>query len=197
MKYVILSIFFISQLFSQNVEEVKSDWSIYAGLSSMSASADSYEYETVDPGRKVGFNAGVIRTVSEKLDVGIGYTQRGWTDSAYYVDLGTNIDEDWSLSGIDIFATYDLFEVGNGGSFWVGPSFTILTSVEGELKTSSGQTVSDDAEIDDNDISILIGASIPLGGSGSNLSLGYQRSIIEVDNFIFFNQLFARVSFPL
>ena len=69
--------------------------------------------------------------------------------------------------------------------------------MEGELKTSSGQTVSDETEIDDNDISILIGASIPFGGSGSNLSVGYQRSIIEVDNFIFFNQLFARVSFSL
>lgn len=197
MKFLILSTILISQLFSQNVNEVKSDWSIYAGISSMSASADSYQYETVDPGRKVGLNFGVIRSVSKKLDVGVGYTQRGWTDSAYYVDLGVNVDEDWSLSGIDLFATYDLFEIGNGGSVWVGPSFAILTSLEGELKTSSGQTVSDETEIDDNDISILIGASIPFGGSGSNLSVGYQRSIIEVDNFIFFNQLFARVSFSL
>tara|TARA_B100000212_G_C27331159_1_gene514687 strand:- start:142 stop:735 length:594 start_codon:yes stop_codon:yes gene_type:complete len=197
MKLLILSMILMSQLFSQNVDEIKSDWSIYAGLSSMSASADSYDYETVDPGRKVGFNFGVIRAVSKKLDVGVGYTQRGWTDSAYYVDLGMNIDEDWSLSGIDIFATYDLFEFGNGGSVWAGPSFTILTSVEAEFKASSGETISDETEIDDNDISILIGASIPLGGSGSNLSVGYQRSIIEVDNFIFFNQLFARVSFSI
>jgi len=199
-RLLVLTLIVFSQLFCQEwkeTDQLDMSWSLYGGISSMSATADSYDYETVDPGRKTGFSFGAIKPISEKLSVGVGYMQRGWTDSAYWTSVDANIDEDWTISGIELWATYNLFNIGNNGSFWIGPSYAILSSVEAEFDVVGGGSISDDADIDDNDLSIMFGVSLPVGSSGAALNLGYQRSIIEVDDFILFNQFFVNVSFKI
>ena len=199
-RLVLIMLIVLSQLFSQDwkdVEQYDSSWSIYGGISSMSATADSYDYETVDPGRKTGFSFGAIKPISQNMNIGVGYMQRGWTDSAYWPSLGVDIDEDWTISGIELWATYNLFKFGNGGSFWAGPSYAILSSVEAEFNIVGGETLSEDNDIDDNDLSIMFGLSFPVGTSGTALNVGYQRSIIEVDDFVLFNQFFVDFSFRL
>ena len=197
LRIMVITLVLCSQIFSQNVEEAsRGNWSIYGGISSMSASADSYEYSTVDAGRKMGFNVGAMRTISEKWTVGFGYTQRGWTDSAYYTDLMVNVDEDWTFSGIELWGTYNIFPAGNG-NFWIGPSLLIMNSAEVEFDVQNGGSVSQDADVDENDLSLLLGISIPVGGNGSALNLGYQRSLKEVDDFVIFNQFFVDFSFPI
>tara|TARA_Y100001935_G_C17167194_1_gene438329 strand:+ start:103 stop:696 length:594 start_codon:yes stop_codon:yes gene_type:complete len=192
---LIISVFYTT-LFGQSLEQnIKSDWKIYGGISSMSATADSYNYSTIDPERKIGFNIGVVKSISDKASVGVGYTTRGWKDKAYWIDLGADVEEDWTISGIEIFATYDLFQVGNA-TLWAGPSYAILTNIEAEFKVA-GQSISEDSDIDDNELSIIFGASFPIGAGDTSLNLGYQRSLIEVDNFLIFNQIFAEISFEI
>ena len=95
-RLLVLTLIVFSQLFCQEwkeTDQLDMSWSLYGGISSMSGTADSYDYETVDPGRKTGFSFGAIKPISEKLNVGVGYMQRGWTDSAYWPSIDANIDD--------------------------------------------------------------------------------------------------------
>ena len=196
-KIAIVTIILFSQIFSQELENNENPWSFYGGISTMSASGD----EIIEPGRLMGFNIGIMRTVSENLTVGAGYTKRGFSDSFYLVDYNVNADIEWNLSGIELFATYNLFPIGNG-NFWAGTSYAVINNAdyEADLETVDGQDVLDiDEEVDfeENDFSLLLGMSIPVGTDGSYLNVGYQRSLVEINDAVTFNQIFAELSFPL
>jgi len=70
----------------------------------------------------------------------------------------------------------------------------MLTNAEYEASVTDSEDgyvygqVSGDADIDDNDLSIMLGLSFPVGNR-SELNLGYQRSITKVDDLLIFNQL--------
>ena len=169
---------------------------VYIGASSMSASGSSTYWEVVDPGRTIGFNIGLMKPINEKVTVGAGYTKRGWTDESYWVDFDANIDEEWDISGIELWATYNLFNFSNGGNFWVGPSYAILTNVDLEMTNiDNGISVSVDDDIDDNDLSLMLGVSFPFGSNF--LNVGYQRSLMKVDDTFLLNQFFIDYSFGL
>ena len=197
-KILIITIILFSQIFSQELENNENNpWSFYGGISSMSASGD----EVIEPGRLMGFNVGIMRSVSEKLTVGAGYTKRGYSDSFYLIDYNVNTDVDWDLSGIELFATYNLFPIGNG-NFWAGTSYAVINNAEYEadIESVDGQDIlalDDEVDFEENDLSLLLGISIPVGTNGSYLNVGYQRSLVEINDALTFNQIFADLSFPL
>lgn len=154
---------------------------VYIGASSMSASYDS-DY---DFGRKNGLNFGLMKPINDKTTFGVGYTNRGYILSDSWDEFEVNI------TGFELWATYNLFDLANGGNFWVGPSFAILT--EGELKYSG--YYKEDFEIDDNDLSLMFGISFPF--ASNSINLGYQRSLTKVNDDIIFNQFFIDYSFGL
>lgn len=152
---------------------------VYIGASSMSASYDT----DFDIGRKNGLNFGLMKPINDKTTFGFGYTNRG-----YLVDIYDEMEV--NITGFELWATYNLFDLANGGNFWVGPSFAILT--EGDIKYNS---YTDDFNIDDNDLSLMFGISFPF--ASNSINLGYQRSLTKVNDDIIFNQFFIDYSFGL
>lgn len=190
-RILVLTFILLSNVFSQeDTSEHVGVWSFYGGISSMGASVDIDDY---DESREMGFNLGLMRSVSDKWTVGVGYSQRGWSGDGYNSIIDEYYKEEWELSGIELWATYNVFPLGNG-TFFFGPSLLILNEADFKLEVY-GETFSDEVDIDDNDFSIILGVAMPLS-TGSSLNFGYQRSINELEDSILFNQLFMEISIP-
>jgi len=190
-RILVLTFILLSNVFSQeDTSEHVGVWSFYGGISSMGASVDIDDY---DESREMGFNLGLMRSVSDKWTVGVGYSQRGWSGDGYNSIIDEYYKEEWELSGIELWATYNVFPLGNG-TFFFGPSLLILNKADFKLEVY-GETFSDEVDIDDNDFSIILGVAMPLS-TGSSLNFGYQRSINELEDSILFNQLFMEISIP-
>lgn len=190
-RILVLTFILLTNVFSQEASENVGVWSFYGGISSMSASVDlDTDY---DENREMGFNLGLMRSVSDKWTVGVGYSQRGWSADAYDSFYDEYYKEEWELSGIELWATYNVFPLGNG-TFFFGPSLLMLNEADFKQEVD-GETYSDEVDIDDNDFSIILGVAMPLS-SGTSLNFGYQRSINEIDDLVLFNQLFMEISFP-
>ena len=191
-RILVLTFILLSNVFSQeDASEHVGVWSFYGGISSMGASVDVDD--DYDESREMGFNLGLMRSVSDKWTVGVGYSQRGWSADGYDSYYDEYYKEEWELSGIELWATYNVFPLGNG-TFFFGPSLLILNEADFKVE-ALGESYSDEFDIDDNDFSIILGVAMPLG-TGSSLNLGYQRSINEIEDFILFNQLFMEISIP-
>ena len=100
-----------------------------------------------------------------------------------------------------MFATYNLFPIGNG-NFWAGTSYAVINNAdyEADLETVDGLDVlaiDEEVDFEENDFSLLLGMSIPVGTDGPYLNVGYQRSLVEINDSVTFNQIFADLSFPL
>jgi len=190
-RILVLTFILLSNVFSQeDTSEHVGVLSFYGGISSMGASVDIDDY---DESREMGFNLGLMRSVSDKWTVGVGYSQRGWSGDGYNSIIDEYYKEEWELSGIELWATYNVFPLGNG-TFFFGPSLLILNEADFKLEVY-GETFSDEVDIDDNDFSIILGVAMPLS-TGSSLNFGYQRSINELEDSILFNQLFMEISIP-
>tara|TARA_Y100000748_G_scaffold290822_1_gene277791 strand:- start:405 stop:1022 length:618 start_codon:yes stop_codon:yes gene_type:complete len=170
-----------------------SEGSFYGGILSMGARFDGETaYQSAKNDRKIGFNLGYQFPFNEKWIAGIGYTKRGYGEE-YSDDPWETYTSSYDISGFEFWAKYHLTQMGSA-NLWIGPSFTILTDAEYELKwinSESGnviESLSGDLEIDDNDLSIMLGLSFPVGNR-SELNFGYQRSITKIDDVLIFNQL--------
>ena len=217
-KLLLVSLIVFSQLFSQELKEndqSDNSWSIYGGIVSMGGSGlDALQgYDSARTGRNdssiISFEFGVIKAVSEKIDVGVGYTQRGWNTTyeiiGYYDDY--DYDEDWSASAFEFWATYDLIDFENDMSFWIGSSFAILSNIEVEHNIDNEYAGDPNFAID-NDFSVMFGMTFPLGSDGNALKAGYQTSITDINitnsdsNYSFedgftFNQFFVNLTYNL
>lgn len=186
-KWLIVVFLMISTIFAQ--DDDGSGVSVYVGLQSMNASGDY----CVDCSGSMGFSAGISKPISDKLTIGGGISQRGFKDKSYWTAIDANVDEEWTITAFEIWCTYVLFDTGNV-TVWAGPSFAVLNNIEAEFKDDFGNKVEVDEDIDDNDISIMFGISLPVGDSGNSLHAGYQRSIVDVDDEFIFTQLFVSFS---
>ena len=221
-KLLLVSLIVFSQLFSQELKEndqSDNSWSIYGGIVSMGGSGlDALQgYDSARTGRNdsstISFEFGVIKAVSEKIDVGVGYTQRGWNTTyeriGYYDDY--DYDEDWSASAFEFWATYDLIDFENDLSFWIGSSYAILSTIEKSAQANDDGYVDNDSDNEfdiDNDFSLMFGITLPAGSDGIALKAGYQTSITDINitnsdsNYSFedgfkFNQFFVNLTYNL
>ena len=187
-KAICLALIMLSFTYAQDGEAYGfSEGSAYGSLLSMGGSAEG---DSADE-REMGFNLGYQFPLNEKWTAGIGYTKRGF---GYEDEYDGQIDKiSYDISGFEFWAKYHLTQMGNA-NLWIGPSFAMLTNAEYESSTIDSEDgyvygqVSGDADIDDNDLSIMLGLSFPVGNR-SELNLGYQRSITKVDDLLIFNQL--------
>ena len=93
-------------------------------------------------------------------------------------------------------------EFRGNGNFWAGTSYAVINNAEYEadIESVDGQDIlalDDEVDFEENDLSLLLGISIPVGTNGSYLNVGYQRSLVEINDALTFNQIFADLSFPL
>jgi len=181
-KLLMVSLIVFSQLFSQELKENdQSDngWSIYGGMASMGAGAgieDLQDYDGRDYSRNTAFEFGVIKAVSHEIDIGIGFSKRGWSEG---IDTWKTYDEDWSASAFELWGTYDLFNLENDISFWIGSSYAILSTIEVEVE-DDGDDYSQEFDIA-NDFSVMFGVTLPAGSDGNTFKVGYQSSLGEVE----------------
>lgn len=207
-KLLMVSLILFSQLFSQEVKENdQSDngWSIYGGIAGMGGGSGIEEvrgYDGRDYSKNSAFEFGVMKAVSEKIDLGVGFSKRGWSEG--FDDSWTTYNEDWSASAIELWATYDLFNIKNDANFWIGSSYAILSTIEVE-GLDAGDDFSDKLDID-NDFSVMFGVTLPVGSDGNTFKVGYQTSLGEVeitdDDWYFnggpkFNKLFVNFTYSL
>ena len=190
-KYTLITLILCSQIFSQTLdrgveeeEKKESNWHIYGGILSMSGSYDAkddyyglYWDDAEDLDSMNSFNFGIMKSLSERFNIGIGYTKRGgetWHSFEY--------------TGFEVWTTVNLFSVGSGVA-WVGPSYMIPTSVESVYIDSYPDGGDDDSyERDltdvldfDNNLSLTLGISFPIGEDGIALHLAYQTSLSPVE----------------
>ena len=217
-KYILITLILCSQIFSQTwdrgVEEEEKkepNWHVYGGLLSMSGSYEANHWwddtERHDLGSMNSFNVGIMRSLSERLNIGIGYTQRGGETSSY---------SSLEYTGFELWTTVNLFSVGSG-VVWVGPSYMIPTSVEivydegdydEEDYDDGGETYDLTEDYDfDNNLSLTLGLSFPVGEAGMALHLAYQTSLSPVEEVLKedsdyiteydFDQIMINLSIPL
>ena len=182
-KLLMVSLIVFSQLFGQELKEndpSDNGWSIYGGMQSMDGGeVDVRGFDVRGFSNKTAIEFGVIKAVSEKIDLGLGLSERGWSETNFDRD-----DIDWSASAIELCATYDLFNLKNDWSFWIGSSYAILSTMEqGYQADEDGNVHIDfDNEFDiDNDFSMMFGITLPAGSDGNSFKVGYQTSLGEVD----------------
>ena len=153
-------------------------WSIYVGVLSMGS--DKEGSQSIG-----GISAGVSYSANERLTYGVGLTQRGFKQKAeiYYYENDEDerdddrrilnfsddddecfIDycagendyfEDFAFSGIELWATYDVFSRQNF-SVWTGFSYAYLFEVE-EENDFWGDDITFENSVSEHDYGLMLG----------------------------------------
>jgi len=174
-------------------------FSIYGGLQSMSASGDYIqEGESV-----IGLSVGAAYGINDKLVVGAGISERGFSDTATWTIDGVIIDleEEHSWTAITVWCAYTLYSTDRI-SLWVGPIYAALTSQDTEVTdVNSGSSVTADRDFDGGDLALMLGISTPVGESMA-IHIGYQygistmeQTLLVENNEFSLNQLFVNMSY--
>jgi len=175
MKKVILVMLIMTSIsFAQ--DDTVSPWSLYGGFTSMGAGEEIFiEDVDVDLGRANGFTLGFGYALNDKVTIGAGLGQRGFSvdvPDLFGEDTGfdSNIDAKVQVKGIEFWMSYTLMDNGNF-SLWAGPLYAHLYETEGSFFG-----VSESESITDSDYGLIIGGSVPLRENIS-INAGYYRSL--------------------
>jgi hypothetical protein len=172
-----LLIILIMLTMSYTQDETVSPWSVYGGFTSMGVGEDIVVDDDTNPdiGRTNGFTLGFGYALNEKVTIGAGLGQRGFSvdvPDLFGGDTGfdSNIDAKVQVKGIEFWMSYTLMDNGNF-SLWAGPLYAHLYQTEGSFFG-----VSESESITDSDYGLMVGGSVPLRGNIS-INAGYYRSL--------------------
>ena len=170
-KIAICFLLLLTTVFAQ--DDTTSPWSVYGGYASMGIGEEYDFYVNMDSGRTNGFTLGFGYALNEKITIGAGLGQRGF--SIDVTDLTGN-DLDLSgilkakMKGVEFWMSYTLMDNGNF-SLWAGPLYAHLYQ-----STGSFAGISESESITDSDYGLMFGGSVPLRGNIS-INAGYYRSL--------------------
>jgi len=175
-KVILVMLIMTSMSFAQ--DDTVSPWSLYGGFTSMGAGEEiSIEDVDVDLGRANGFTLGFGYALNEKITIGAGLGQRGFSidlvdlfddGDGNELDFGANVKA--KVKGVEFWMSYTLMDNGNF-SLWTGPLYAHLYETEGSFAG-----VSESESITDSDYGLMFGGSVPLRGNIS-MNAGYYRSL--------------------
>ncbi|MEO2116022.1 MAG: outer membrane beta-barrel protein [bacterium] len=173
-KVILVMLIMTSMSFAQ--DDTVSPWSLYGGFTSMGAGEEIFiEDVDVDLGRANGFTLGFGYALNEKVTIGAGLGQRGFSvdvPDLFGGDTGfdSNLDAKAKVKGVEFWMSYTLMDNGNF-SLWAGPLYAHLYK-----STGSFAGVSESESITDSDYGLMFGGSVPLRGNIS-MNAGYYRSL--------------------
>ena len=175
-KIAICFLLLLTIVFAQ--DDTTSPWSVYGGYASMGVGEefDTEDYD-VDSARTNGFTLGFGYALNEKITIGAGLGQRGFSidlvdlfddGDGNELDFGANVKA--KVKGVEFWMSYTLMDNGNF-SLWAGPLYAHLYETEGSFAG-----VSESESITDSDYGLMFGGSVPLRGNIS-MNAGYYRSL--------------------
>ena len=177
-KIAICFLLLLTTVFAQVRYIEVSPWSLYGGYASMGV-GEEFDTEDVDVdlGRTNGFTLGFGYALNEKITIGAGLGQRGFSiDLVDLFDDGDDNELDFGanvkvkVKGVEFWMSYTLMDNGNF-SLWAGPLYAHLYETEGSFAG-----VSESESITDSDYGLMFGGSVPLRGNIS-MNAGYYRSL--------------------
>ena len=177
-KIAICFLLLLTTVFAQVRYIEVSPWSLYGGYASMGV-GEEFDTEDVDVdlGRTNGFTLGFGYALNEKITIGAGLGQRGFSiDLVDLFDDGDDNELDFGanvkvkVKGVEFWMSYTLMDNGNF-SLWAGPLYAHLYETEGSFAG-----VSESESITDSDYGLMFGGSVPLRGNIS-INAGYYRSL--------------------
>jgi len=176
-KAILVMLIMTSMSFAQVRYIEVSPWSVYGGFTSMGVEEEIVidAEKDVDIGRTNGFTLGFGYALNEKVTIGAGLGQRGFSvdvPDLFGGDTGfdSNIDAKVQVKGIEFWMSYTLMDNGNF-SLWAGPLYAHLYETEGSFFG-----ISESESITDSDYGLMVGGSVPLRGNIS-INAGYYRSL--------------------
>ena len=173
-KAILVMLIMTSMSFAQ--DETVSPWSVYGGFTSMGVGEEMFIDDVdVELGRTNGFTLGFGYALNEKVTIGAGLGQRGFSvdvPDLFGGDTGfdSNIDAKAKVKGVEFWMSYTLMDSGNF-SLWAGPLYAHLYQ-----STGSFAGASESESITDSDYGLMFGGSVPLRGNIS-INAGYYRSL--------------------
>ena len=195
-KLFLLIAFGTTLVFSQDA----SKWSLYGGISSMNT---NLEENTTN---LLGTNLGFGYRFTDKLTIGMGFSQRGFTGIYEYDDSFCYLDEfqnrvcfektngrysqhqvSTRYEGIEFWMSYTLFNNDNF-SLWTGPVYSVLNELTEEVQADDF-TESFSQEIEESDFGLMIGATLPIKNK-LGMNIGYYHSLDEME----FNNVFIELN---
>ena len=170
-KIAICFLFFLTISFAQ--DDTTSPWSVYGGFTSMGVE-EEVDIDA-DIGRTNGFTLGFGYMLNEKVTIGVGLGQRGFSvdvPDLFGEDTGfdSNIDAKIEVKGVEFWMSYTLMDNGNF-SLWAGPLYAHLYETQGSF-----WGITESESITDSDYGVMVGGSVPLKGDIS-MNAGYYRSL--------------------